>query len=229
MSPLGPPDNLAQPDAATTAPGHQVSLEDFRRRLTDEYRMLQEKIDKIGAFRFTIKGWSVTAVIAASAASGTAKGLLTVLTISLGLAVMLFFFFRMELEQVRLSNLFGDRARRLENAFVRIDRKGRDATKLPFPVPYTVNEIVSAARGQRVLRFRRLSQVGPPRPLSSRISEGWRLWRGADFWFYFVLLCLAFVPPLLPRHADIRSHWNAWTTKRPSGLVQPSGLARTTK
>lgn len=44
----------------------------FRRRLTDEYKLLQDKIDKIGGFRFTIKGWSVTAVIAASAAGSAA-------------------------------------------------------------------------------------------------------------------------------------------------------------
>lgn len=97
--------------------------------------MLQDKIDKIGAFRFTIKGWSVTAVIAASAASGGARSLVTVLTISIGLAVMLIFFFTMEVEHVRLSNLFGDRARRLENAFIRVDRKRRHASRLPFPVP----------------------------------------------------------------------------------------------
>ena len=41
--------------------------------LSDEYKILQDKIDKIGAFRFTIKGWSVT-VIAVSVAAGSAFG-----------------------------------------------------------------------------------------------------------------------------------------------------------
>lgn len=228
MSPLEPPDDLTQAEATTLIPDAQVR-EDFKKRLTDEYKILQEKIDKIGAFRFTIKGWSVTAVIAASAASGTAKGLFTVMTISFGLAVMLFFFFRMELEQVKLSNLFGDRARRLENAFVRIDRKRRDAARLPFPVPYTVNEIAATARGQRVLHAGRLNRIEASRPLSYRIAEEWRLWRRTHFSFYFVLLFLAFVLPLLPRYADIRNHWNAWTMKMPAAPVQPVGPARTTK
>jgi hypothetical protein len=46
--------------------------DDFKKRLTDEYKILQDKIDKIGSFRFTIKGWSVSAVLAASAAAGSA-------------------------------------------------------------------------------------------------------------------------------------------------------------
>ena len=37
--------------------------------MIDEYKILQDKIDKIGGFRFTIKGWSVTAVIAANIAA----------------------------------------------------------------------------------------------------------------------------------------------------------------
>lgn len=229
MSPSGPSDNLTRTRVARPALGDPTDLEDFKKRLADEYKMLQDKIDKIGAFRFTIKGWSVTAVIAASAASGTAKGLLTVITISFGLAVMLLFFFKMELEQVKLSNLFGDRARRLENAFVRIDRKGRDATRPPFPAPYTVNEIAASGRGQRVLHVGRLKQIESQRSLSYRILEGWRLWRRTHFSFYTVLLVLAFVLPLLPRHADIRRHWDAWTKSEPAVYVQPFGPARTPK
>ena len=42
--------------------------EEIVSRLADEYRIIQDKIDKIGAFRFTIKGWSVTVIIGAIAA-----------------------------------------------------------------------------------------------------------------------------------------------------------------
>src|SRR6266849_962940 len=90
-------------------------------RLADEYKILQDKIDKIGAFRFTIKGWSVTVVIAAGAAGANTQSLLAALTLSVGAAVMLWFFFQLELEQVRLSRLFGYRAGRLEEAFRKID------------------------------------------------------------------------------------------------------------
>src|SRR3989442_1980617 len=120
MTPPTQPAGLRHPRVPAAAPGSQnLEAVDFKRRLTDEYKILQDKIDKIGAFRFTIKGWSVAGLVAASAAAGGAKSLLTVFTISLGLAVMLLFFFWLEKEQVRLSRLFGDRARRLENAFVR--------------------------------------------------------------------------------------------------------------
>lgn len=185
-----------------------VATEDFIRRLGDEYKMLQDKIDKIGAFRFTIKGWSVTAVIAASAASSNAKSLITILTVSSGLAIMVAFFFWIELEQVKLSRLFGDRARRLENAFVRIDRKRGELAKLPFPVPFTVNEIAFAGARRRVLHSGRLNQIEDPLPLSRRLADGWRLWRRTHVFFYMVLLLLAFAP-LLPRHLDISRHWSA--------------------
>ena len=40
----------------------------YRGRLAEEYKILQEKMDKIGGFRITIKGWSATAVGAITAA-----------------------------------------------------------------------------------------------------------------------------------------------------------------
>src|SRR5467141_2192005 len=128
----------------TTAPNQaQKAFDeaDFKQRLTDEYKILQDKIDKIGGFRFTIKGWSVTAVIAASAAGSTSHSLLTVVMISLGLAIMLGFFFSFELEQVRLSRLFGDRARTLEKTFRILDRTTVAAARAPISVPYTAHEI----------------------------------------------------------------------------------------
>lgn len=210
MIPPSQSDDLTHAKAPTGGALDQASIEDFIRRLTDEYQMLQDKIDKIGAFRFTIKGWSVTAVIAASAASSSTKSLLTVLTISMGLAVMLVFFFLMELEQVKLSRLFGDRARRLENAFVGIDRKRRELAKLPFPVPFTVNEIALANRSRRVLHTGRLNQIKDPQPFSRRLADGWLLWRRTHVLFYVVLLFLAFAP-LLPRHVDIGRIWTVWT------------------
>ena len=91
--------------------------DEFKKRLTDEYKILQDKIDKIGAFRFTIKGWSVTAVVAASAAGAASKSLSTVLTLSGGLIVMLIFFFFLEYEQVLLSRLYAARAGSIEDAF----------------------------------------------------------------------------------------------------------------
>src|SRR6267154_5661686 len=47
---------------------------EFVDKLENEYKILQDKIDKIGAFRFTIKGWSITVILAAAfAGASTAK------------------------------------------------------------------------------------------------------------------------------------------------------------
>src|SRR5436853_5922372 len=122
MPPPPQKDDNANLRSATPAEEQYAGSEDFKKRMTDEYKILQDKIDKIGGFRFTIKGWSITAVIAATAAASTSKSVLTAAVVRLGLAPMLLFFFFFEVEQVRLSWLFGRRARRLEDAFIRIDR-----------------------------------------------------------------------------------------------------------
>jgi len=175
---------------------------DLKGRLADEYKILQDKIDKIGSFRFTIKGWSVTAVIAASALGSTA-GLLAVVTVSVGLILMLGFFFWFEFEQVKLSRLFGDRARRLEDHFRHIDRR-RDKTGTqipdPFLVPYMAHEIAFANYERKHLRRSRKET------LLKRWADSWRVLKQADVCFYFVLICVAFLLPLVPRHAAVGLH-----------------------
>jgi len=182
-----PPQDDHRAKSRSAPSAEDAGAEDLRKRLTDEYKILQDKMDKIGGFRFTIKGWSVTAVIAATAAASTVRSLLTTATISFGLAALLVFFFFFEMEQVRLSWLFGNRARRLEDAFIRMDRP-RSKLQRPFPVPYIANEVVMAARGAR-----RRTAADPPRRI---------LWRNADIYFYVVLLFLALMP-LAPHYAQI--------------------------
>lgn len=41
------------------------SQKDLVERLTDEYKIVQDKIDKIGGFRFQVKGWAITIVVGA--------------------------------------------------------------------------------------------------------------------------------------------------------------------
>jgi FtsH-binding integral membrane protein len=172
----------------------QVGEADYRLRLADEYKILQDKIDKIGAFRFTIKGWSVTAVIAASVASSTAKSLLAVVTISVGVAVMLAFFCKFEFQQVKLSRLFGDRARRLEVAFDRTSRPGGRMKRTRLQVPYLAHEIalMSMARGA----IHRSPHSPTTRWLLNRWGPTYRLWRQSDVWFYVVLFAVSFAPIL---------------------------------
>jgi hypothetical protein len=188
--------------------------------MSDEYKILQDKIDKIGGFGFTIKGWSVTAVIAATAAGSTANRLLTVAMVSLGLAVMLIFFFRFELRQVRLSRLFGERARKLENTFKLIDRGDGRTKRARIPVPYTAHEIILAGL-ERKLSGRDPRKSSDENKLSRRSAQWWGVARQADVLFYFVLICLAFLP-LLPRYGAIGWHWNQWVGKIQHHLAGPA-------
>ncbi|WP_157477658.1 hypothetical protein [Granulicella tundricola] len=57
-------------------------------RLGDEYKILQDKIDKIGAFRVTIKGFSATALGGGLVAVSTGKGP-SPITITLALSILL--------------------------------------------------------------------------------------------------------------------------------------------
>jgi hypothetical protein len=79
--------------------------------------ILQGKIDKIGEFRFTIKGWALTlntgTVVAAFATSLDAG---TAILLVFGL---LFALWLLELRQIRLSNTFQDRALRIEKVIGR--------------------------------------------------------------------------------------------------------------
>ena len=174
--------------------------EDFKSRLWDEYKLLQDKIDKIGAFRFTIKGWSITAVIAASAA-GSGKGLSTVCTISLGLVLMLVFFFLLEHEQVRWSRLFGNRADGLKMLSRKsVEAKGRRSARA-FPVPYTAHELVLA--GHRKGFFDRNPEAREPRDPSKEREDKWHSLRQAHVAFLLSSHSLSHSPLVAspPRHS----------------------------
>ena len=198
-------DNTTEPEPADDT----YDESDFKGRLSDEYKILQDKIDKIGAFRFTIKGWSITAVIGASAAA-SGRGLSTICIISMGLVLMLIFFFLLEHEQVRYGRLFGWRAGRLEDAFRRISRgKGREVFE-SFPVPYTAHELVLDVH--RLKTRVRSQQSAQAKRSSMSWADKWRSWRQAHIGFYLVLGVLAFIP-LLPHYQTIGVHFKGLTDR----------------
>jgi hypothetical protein len=201
---------------------------DFRRRLMDEYAILQGKIDKIGGFRFTIKGWSVTAVIAISAAAATAKSLLTVIALSVGLSFMLWFFFLFELGQVRLSRLFGNRARELENCFYVIDRNSGRTTSAPIRAPFSAHSIVQARYVEKLLAKRTSRGSHSIKDHWHRLAQYCRVLKQADIYFYLALVILSFVLPLAPRHDAIRWHvervWTHYHQLEPK-VAQPTSKA----
>ena len=90
--------------------------------LVDEYKILQDKIDKIGAFRFTIKGWSITLLLGSLFARSATNALPGWVWIGC-FALILSGFFWLELEQSQLSHEFGQRVLRIERVASRVLRR----------------------------------------------------------------------------------------------------------
>lgn len=201
-----PPDNAHRPPNPR-AVQRPLTLEeaDFKNRMLDEYKLLQDKMDKIGSFRFTIKGWSITAVIAATAAGSNSSSLLTVLMISLGLTFMLVLFFYFEFQQVELTRIFGARAGKLEDAFRQIDRGRAKSTAETIAAPYIAHEIVLARHQQRPSERQSSRWVQRAKKRWNGRAEHWRVLKQADIRFYVALILLAFVLPLVPRYHAIQA------------------------
>lgn len=97
-------------------------------RLVDEHKMLQDKIDKIGAFRFTIKGWCVTLIVAAIFA-GKAFAVVSHWLWFSAAAVLLWSFFLYEKEQTDLRYRFGKRSMDIEGVITRLLRSSEEAAE----------------------------------------------------------------------------------------------------
>lgn len=206
----------------TTDPTEQpFDHADFRRRLLDEYKILQDKMDKIGGFRFTIKGWSVTAVIATSAAGAASKNLSTVIALSFGLAVMLFFFFQFERDQVELSRLLEIGREKLKAAFARWtvteERLGLPRFQFHSAPKKSFRQVISGG-------FRRSHR---PTELWHQWTRWWRVSKQADIHFYGILIVLSFVLPAAPRRDAVRWHlkqiWNDSHHSKPVSPRVPCG------
>lgn len=116
-----------QPNVPGPAPERPGGEEQLITRLAEEYKILQDKIDKIGAFRFTIKGWSITVIIA-SLFAGTATNSIPPFLLILCLFLVLCLFFAVEKGQINLSHQFGQRTITVEAVLSRILRRSRPAS-----------------------------------------------------------------------------------------------------
>lgn len=88
-------------------------------QLTSEYRIIQDKIDKIAGFRFTIRGWSVTLVVAFGFGANTLKLPPYWITAAF---LPLVAFLLMERSQVRNHDTLCMRALRIEKRIWRVLR-----------------------------------------------------------------------------------------------------------
>jgi hypothetical protein len=89
-------------------------------QLYSEYKILQDKLDKIGGFKFTIRGWSVTLVLASVFAVSSTK--LTSPLLLFLLLIFVWLFFLLEQKQNNYSLLFGARLIQIEKILRRIIR-----------------------------------------------------------------------------------------------------------
>lgn len=151
---------------------------EFVDKLENEYKILQDKIDKIGAFRFTIKGWSITVILAAAFASASAVKIPAWLWL-VSLLGFLVLFFLFELEQTMLRHKFGQRCILIESAITRVlrtaaTRSGNMIVRKKFvelrSIPGITNHLHKRSAG----------------PDSEEWSK-WRAFREADGFFYAAL------------------------------------------
>jgi hypothetical protein len=151
---------------------------EFVDKLENEYKILQDKIDKIGAFRFTIKGWSITVILAAAFAGASALKIPAWLWL-ISLFCFLISFFWFELEQTKLRRKFGLRCISIESAITRVlrtvaTRSGNVILRASFVklrfVPGITNHLQKRSAGSDLEEWSR-----------------WRTFREADGLFYAIL------------------------------------------
>src|ERR1019366_1592265 len=151
---------------------------EFVDKLENEYKILQDKIDKIGAFRLTIKGWSVTVILEAAFAGASTLKIPAWLWL-ISLLCFLISFFCFELEQTKLRRKFGLRCISIESAITRVlrtvaTRSGNAIVRASFVklrfVPGITNQLHKRSAGSDLEEW-----------------SGWRTFREADGLFYAVL------------------------------------------
>jgi len=150
----------------------------YSEQLESEYKIVQDKIDKIGAFRFTIRGWTVTLVTAAILAVASAK-FLSPLAL-LFLFVFLVVFAAIEHEQNINQEVFENRAFEIEVEFRRLQSQGSGSQTSQLTSPKIAH----------ALRDRSLQNVGTIR----------RFIEDPDRWFYWILALVVFAAVLFLRY-----------------------------
>jgi hypothetical protein len=152
--------------------------------LSDEYKLLQDKIDKIGAFRFTIKGWSVTAVVAGLIAGSTGKGASQMVVAGI-LTIFLCWFFWLERDQVKLSWRFSARIMEIEDHIKRARIGLRWSSQ--FPTPLIGSRAIDPPKRR-----------GAKRKRNSAASRETKLWIASHAHFYVTLIAISWAWAILP-------------------------------
>ncbi len=150
--------NDPESDIAVRLESRKLLLE----QLSSEYKILQDKIDKIGGFKFTIRGWSVTIVVASCIGATTAR--LPSPFLLLGLIIFVLVFGRMEQIQTRYRETFARRCAEIERRIWRLLRE--QGSHVPGMVPKIAHELADQTRSD-LARWRNHPNV-------RRVAYAWR-------------------------------------------------------
>ncbi len=187
--------------------------------LRDEYKILQDKIDKIGAFRFTIRGWSVTAVVGGFLAGSGIKSLPMPL-ISISVTITLLSFVRFEKQQVVLSNQYMARAREVEELI-------RTNQRTAFVGPL----ITQAGRQKRLHSIPWYDFYLSPSVRKSllKFSKFRGIWKESKVGFYVALIVLSWCPQVWPKIQDAMRETKPKIYRIENYLIRKSKSALITK
>jgi len=183
---------------AKVSSSHSPQAEsDLVDRLVEEYKILQDKIDKIGAFRFTIKGWSITIIIASIFAGSATKAVPKWLWgISLVVFLIVFFFF--EKQQTDLSHRFGQRVLAIEGVLSRLLRNLANTSNSQSVLTSFLTLHFVPGIGHH-LRSHAGRQRAPGR-------RAWQSYVDADVWFYVIQFVAVVVFVLWPAGTSSHDH-----------------------
>jgi hypothetical protein len=181
-------------------------------QLSAEYKILQEKLDKIGAFRFTVKGWSVTLVIGSIVAVSANRQVSPHLLWFLLLFVWVFFW--VESKQDRLSRVYGKRIFQLEKHIYTVLRSSTDKS--------LIAKVGGAPLIANAIRSDRRSEQSPTRRTqlvqwAADSDNGFYLFQSAIIVAAFGIL--QFRSPARPRSIGRRDHYSAARVVRSDNAV----------
>jgi hypothetical protein len=192
--------NDSESDKAVGLESRKLLLE----QLSSEYKILQDKIDKIGGFKFTIRGWSVTIVVASCIGATTAR--LPSPFLLLGLIIFVWIFGRMERIQTGYRETFARRCAEIERSIWRLLRE--QGSHVPGMVPKIAHELASDTRAD-LARWRNHPRV-------RRLVHAWR----SDHEYVFCAVLIAVILFL--------TGWLALQPKAPERTDAPQLIQRNT-
>lgn len=178
--------------------------------LLEEYKILLPKIDKIGDYRFTVRGWSATIVLGLLFGSSAANVPSYIILLAVPIVIL---FYLMERNQNNLQVVLMKRAASLERTFQAVSTK-RYVDPNPYadpigPVPGIATAINRA--GKRATRFQRAARRSDP----------------AFYWAQAVLILIAFglhfVPAKEKEKDSARNQYYFNTVDTPQTPEKPNG------